>query len=158
MTAITTIRAAASADEAFLGEMQYQALFVPPGDDPYPASTVHEPGIARYWVGFGTRPGDIGRIAELGGEAIGAAWVRQSPADDPGYGFIDDKTPELGIAVVADHRGTGVGSALLADLLVEVPRVSLSVDARNAAYRLYERNRFVVMSRSGISLTMLRAG
>ena len=42
------------------------------------------------------------------------------------------------------RRGQGVGDALLRALLAAVPRMSLSVDARNPARHLYERHGFVV--------------
>ena len=136
--------------------MQYLALFVPPGAEPHPKSIVDEPGICRYYVGFGTRPGDLGRVAEGGnGPAMGAAWVRYSTADDPSHGYVDDDTPELGIAVVSGARGGGIGRALLDSLLVDLERCSLSVDRRNPAMRLYERCGFVEFRRDGDSVFML---
>ena len=150
------IRAAGPDDEALLREMQYLALFVPPGADPLPREVVDDPTIARYYVGFGSRPGDLGRIAESpDGMPIGAAWVRYSNAADPGSGYVDDETPELGIAVVDGHRGSGVGAALLTALLAELPRCSLSVDRRNPAMRLYERHGFVEVRREGDSVLMV---
>lgn len=155
------IRAATGADELFLREMQYQALYVAPGEDSFPEAIVDEPNIARYYVGFGGQIGDVGRVAvassgDPAGEPIGAAWVRRSTSDDPSYGYIDDDTPELGIAVTGGRRGAGVGSALLDDLLGVLPRCCLSVDSRNPAVRLYERSGFDVVRRDGMSLLMLR--
>lgn len=150
-----TVRIAVAEDESFLRNMQYEALFIPPGAEPFPRSIVDEPGIARYYVGFGTEPGDDGRIAETAaGTPIGAAWVRQVE----GYGFVDDETPELGIAVVGDRRGDGVGTRLLASLLAATPRCSLSVDDRNPALQLYERMGFERVRRDGDhTLVMLRS-
>lgn len=136
--------------------MQYEALFVPPGFDPYPESVVDEPGIAHYIVDFGDRAGDVGVVAEDGGVRIGAAWGRCLPADDPGYGWVDEHTPELGIAVVADRRGEGIGTALLSKLLEVSPRMSLSVDDRNPATALYARFGFEPIATDGHSVTMLR--
>ena len=155
------IRAATAADEPFLREMQFQALYVGPGDDPFPEALVDEPHIARYYRGFGGQVGDVGRVAvdvshEFSGEPIGAAWVRRSTSGNPSYGYIDDITPELGIAVVERCRGGGVGAALLDDLLGVLPRCCLSVDSRNPAARLYERFGFEVVRRDGSSLIMLR--
>ncbi|RLE21356.1 MAG: hypothetical protein DRJ50_09350 [Actinobacteria bacterium] len=155
------IRAATGADERFLRAMQYQALFVEPGEDPFPEAIVDEPHIARYYTGFGGQLGDVGRVAvessgDSAGEPIGAAWVRRSTRDNPSYGYIDDETPELGIAVTSDCRGAGVGSALLDDLLGVLPRCCLSVDSRNPAVRLYERSGFEVVRHDGMSLMMLR--
>jgi GNAT superfamily N-acetyltransferase len=35
---------------------------------------------------------------------------------EPDYGFVDDQTPEVALAVVPDHRGYGMGGALLREL------------------------------------------
>ncbi len=151
-----SIREAGRDDEVLLIEMLYEALFVPPGSPPHPRSITDRADLARYARGFGSKDGDLGWIAEsLHGDLLGAAWVRQMPADDPGYGFIDAETPELSIAVVSDHRSQGVGTALLGLLLAAVPRCSLSVDDRNRAVGLYERSGFEVVSVDGHSLKML---
>lgn len=152
-----SIREADRDDELFLVEMLYEALFVPPGSPPYPRSITDRADLARYARGFGSKDGDLGWIAEsLLGDLLGAVWVRQMSADDPGYGFVDAETPELSIAVVSDHRSQGVGTALLRLLLAAVPRCSLSVDDRNRAVGLYERSGFEVVSVDGHSLKMLR--
>jgi GNAT superfamily N-acetyltransferase len=153
----TTLRRATSADEPFLRRMVYEALYVLPGLPPLPESVLDEPDVCHYYRAFGRRPGDVGRVAVTeAGECIGATWVRQLTSEDPGYGYVDDDTPELTIAVTAPHRGSGLGSALLADLLLEVPRCSLSVDPRNPALTLYERFGFEAVGGDGHSMTMLR--
>ena len=147
------IRSATSGDQAFVSAMQYEAFFVPPGADPFPESILDEPHIVKYHVGFGTRAGDVGVIAEASdGRRLGAAWVRRVQ----GYGFVDADTPELGIAVAVGSRGIGIGTALMQELLRLVPRCSLSVDTRNPAMRLYERLGFETVSTGGeFSATML---
>jgi [ribosomal protein S18]-alanine N-acetyltransferase len=141
------IRELTGDDQAFLTEMQYAAFFVPPGAEPYPRSILDEPSPRLYHVGFGERPGDVGVLAiDPDGRPLGAAWVRLV---EGGYGQIDDATPELGIAVVDDMRGCGVGTRLLEALLERVPRCSLSVDVRNPAKRLYERFGFDVVRLEG---------
>ena len=152
------IRRATEDDEPFLVEMLYQALFVPPGEAPLPRSVLDKPDIAHYVRGFGRQRGDVGYVAEtVPGEPLGAAWVRQLTSDDPGYGYVDDHTPELSIAVVAECRRTGVGTDLLEYLLDRVPRCSLSVDERNPAIRLYGRFGFEIIATKGTSATMLRS-
>ena len=150
------IRAASASDQRFISEMQFEAFFVPPGGEPFPRSILDEPNVRPYHAEFGTRPGDVGVIAETSaGRPFGAAWVRLVE----GYGFVDAETPELGIAVVDSYRGSGVGSALLDELVARVPRCSLSVDVRNAAFRLYERSGFVTVRTDGEhTKVMLRTG
>jgi ribosomal protein S18 acetylase RimI-like enzyme len=63
--------------------------------------------------------------------------------EDAAYGYVDDTTPELAIAVDPQRTGDGIGSQLLKRLLLDAermfPAVSLSVRADNPARRLYER-------------------
>ena len=150
------IRPAVAEDQAFITEMQYAALFRPDGEPAFPAAIVEQPEIARYHERFATRDGDVGRIAEdRDGRPIGAAWVRRVD----GFGFVDAETPELGIAVVPDRRGRGVGTVLLESLVAAVPRMSLSVDRRNPAVHLYERFGFAAVRSDGEhSLVMLLDG
>lgn len=102
------IRELTSADEPFLWEMLYQALFVPPGSELFPPEIIRQPEISRYVDGWG-QPGDSGFIAidEDSQQPIGAAWVRLMTGDNKGYGYIDDETPELTIAVTSEFRGNG---------------------------------------------------
>ena len=152
-------RRATAGDIEFLREMLYLALFVPPGASPFPPEVVYEPALARLVEGFGMRAGDAGWVALAGdGSPSGAAWVRRLTADAPGFGYIDDVTPELSIAVVDTHRGQGVGSHLLGLLLADVGRMCLSVDVRNPALRLYARLGFTEVRRDGSSATMLHRG
>ena len=104
---------------------------------------------ARYLQGWG-RPGDTAVLAVAldGGRRLGAAWYRLTTSEEPGYGFIEDQTPELALAVVPDHRGRGAGGALLRELRDAAKSqgysaLSLSVEKGNPALRLYEHNGFV---------------
>lgn len=133
------LRLAALSDEPFLREMLYLALFVRPGEPPFPRSILQDNAIAHYINGWGTMAGDVGWIALLHEEPIGAAWLRRFSVSDPGYGFVDAGTPELSMAVLPRHRGKGVGSSLLARLLADAPAVSLSCDPANRARQLYRR-------------------
>ena len=121
------------------------------------------PGPVALYVKAWGRPGDTAVIAIDGGFPVGAAWYRLFGAERPGYGFVDERTPELAIAVVPSARGKGVGSALLAALLARAreagyPTISLSVDRNNAgAIELYERHGFSRVAEDADSLTMLAA-
>src|SRR5687768_14855624 len=74
--------------------------------------TVSARSISLYLDRWG-RPGDGGVVATLDRSAVGAAWFRLFPDDEPGYGFIDHATPEVSIAVAEEHRGRGIGGELL---------------------------------------------
>ena len=119
------------------------------------------PGPVQLYVKAFGRPGDTVVIALVDGFPVGAAWYRLFKAGKPGYGFVDEKTPELAIAVVPNARGKGVGSALL-DALLERARagrhaaISLSVDKRNSsAIHVYEQHGFARLSENEDSVTMV---
>lgn len=141
------IRPAAGADIDFLKKMLYEAAAWNP-DWPLEQviDTLASPMLERYHRGWG-RPGDSGVIAEVGGEAVGAAWYRLFTTEEPGYGFVDDATPELGIAVLPLHRRKGIGEALLRSLMVQAREegfqaLSLSVAVHNRSRMMYERAGF----------------
>jgi len=133
------LRTATVLDEPFLWEMLYLALFVPPGEPPLPRSVLRDPAIARYVEGWGMRSGDSGLIALVDGAPVAAAWLRFFAASDPSYGFVDERTPELSVAVLPAHRGKGIGSRLIQRLIQGVHATSLSCDRANPAWRLYVR-------------------
>jgi GNAT superfamily N-acetyltransferase len=114
--------------------------------------------LARYTENWG-RAGDVSVIAMEGGHSLGVAWLRLFPASAPGYGFVDEQTPELTISVVPSRRRHGLGQELL-DALLERAReagfaaVSLSVEAESPAVAFYERNGFVQVGESHGGLTM----
>ena len=62
------------------------------------------------------------------------------------------------IAILPAHRGTGIGTAILTDVLAEGQRigkpVSIHVEQYNPALRLYERLGFVHRSTSGVYFLM----
>ena len=156
-----SIRPLTLADEPFLWEMLYQALYVPKGGEPHSRDIVKRPEISRYAQDWGNCD-DMGVVAidEIDGRPIGAAWIRLLTNENKGYGFVDDKTPEISIAVVPEYRGRGVGTRLLVRLLTKAQTryraISLSVSLDNPAVRLYQRLGFESVGTSGNSLTMIR--
>jgi ribosomal protein S18 acetylase RimI-like enzyme len=153
------LREATQDDRAFLEAMLVEAVNWDPRRDRLAREAIlAEPQHAHYIAGW-KRPGDIGIIVELNGEPVGAAWLRSFAADDPGYGFIDERTPEVSIGVVDEHRGRGIGGALLEALAHQATQaghaaLSLSVEPDNPAVALYERQGFVAVAASGRALTM----
>lgn len=145
-----TIRRAEVSDEPFLWEMLYQSLHVPAGGEVFPRDVLSRPEVARYVRGWG-RAHDVGFLAvdSDGGRPVGAVWMRLFPRDDKGFAYVDDETPELGIAVMPEHRGRGVGTLLLTHLIEAVkgsyPSLVLSVSPENPAMRLYQRLGFTII-------------
>jgi ribosomal protein S18 acetylase RimI-like enzyme len=156
------LRPATRDDEPFLMEMLAEAASWdrPAGDDPFPIEDLLTiPQVADYVVGWG-REDDTGRIAEVDGRPAGACWFRRFTADHPGYGFLGEDVPGMGLAVQPARRRRGLGTRLLVET-IEVAReqdlraLSLSVASLNEpARRLYGRAGFVVVGREGDSLTM----
>jgi GNAT superfamily N-acetyltransferase len=113
--------------------------------------------VYRYVRNWG-RPGDAGVIAMDGPHAYGAAWYRLFTADEPGFGFVDDQTPELTIAVVPSRRGKGAGREMLQALLDRArdsgyPAISLSTDAQQVEW--YEGFGFETVAESPHAVTMV---
>ncbi|MDQ2938239.1 MAG: GNAT family N-acetyltransferase [Acidobacteriota bacterium] len=154
------IRQLSPSDQQFLWEMLYQSLHVPEGSPPVPRDVINRPEIAKYAKAWG-RTGDMGFVAvdSGSGEPIGAAWLRLLSGDEKGYGYVNDETPELGMAVLPEYRGRGVGSDLLRRLLKSAAgvyrSVCLSVSVDNPAVRLYGRAGFERVCECGASLTMV---
>lgn len=92
--------------------------------------------------------GDYGFVAERNQISIGVVWLLFLPSTQPGYGFIDESTPELGIWVDESERGRGIGRELLQSALQatterDITRVSLSVEVGNRARQLYASESFI---------------
>jgi ribosomal protein S18 acetylase RimI-like enzyme len=142
--AAVNIRPATKDDAEFLQKMLYEAATWNPD---WPHETIEEvlaePMLKRFYEGWG-RPGDSGVIAELDGVPVAAAWYRLFTKDAPGYGFVDEKIPEIGIAVEPLHRRKGIGATLLRALLVQAREegfqaLSLSVAVHNRSRMMYQR-------------------
>jgi len=160
---VFSLRRGTEADLPFLTRMLLEAAFWRmPESDRRPPEALNEPHIRRYVAGW-DRAGDAAVIAEAAptGSSIGAAWYRLMPPPEQGYGYVDDATPEVSIAVEAGARGRGIGTALL-DALAEVARsqgfaaLSLSVEKDNPACRLYARCGYTIVGENGNAWTMRR--
>ena len=143
------IRKAGPQDVRFLRDMLKHAYHWRLNADP-------DLPVARYVNNWG-RPGDAGIIAWENGP-IGAAWYRIFKEREPGFGFINERTPELTIAVVPSRRGRGAGKELLEALLAQARRdgyaqVSLSSGKDQSAY--YERFGFEPVEEDEHAVTML---
>jgi GNAT superfamily N-acetyltransferase len=113
--------------------------------------------VYRYVANWG-RPGDAGVLALEGPHAYGAAWYRLFTADEPGFGFVDEQTPELTIAVVPSRRGKGAGAELLEALLVQARAdgyEAVSLSAVKGQTSFYERNGFEILRETPQAVTMV---
>jgi GNAT superfamily N-acetyltransferase len=137
-------------DVRFLRDMLRHAYYWRVAED-------SERPVYRYVQNWG-RAGDAGVIAMDGPHAYGAAWYRLFDAKEPGFGFVDEETPELTIAIVPSRRGKGVGKELLEALLAQARAdgfgaVSLSSSHEQRAY--YERLGFEAVGETEHAVTML---
>jgi ribosomal protein S18 acetylase RimI-like enzyme len=141
------IRALTNADESMLLPMLMHAAHESSVENVRSNSD-----LFRYVKDWG-RAGDIGFVA-MNHTPIGAAWLRLFSKEDRGFGYIDDRTPELAIAVLPADRGKGIGTKLLTQI-IEVagdlyPAISLSVRANNPVISLYQRVGFFKVDGSEI--------
>ena len=152
------IRNLQPAEYPFLREMFYAALHVREGDQPFPKSIIDTPELAKYIASWG-RADDIALVATQDEQLVGAVWCRLLKAAEKGYGYIDDSTPELSLAISANFRNQGLGTQLM-EKAFEVlkskgfTQVSLSVDQDNQAVNLYYRLSFELVEEVETALTM----
>ena len=128
-------------DQANLWEWLHVALWDPPPAPLRPREVLADPRVSIYAEGWG-REGDVGVVGEVDGKPIGACWMRRIRGG-VGMGYVDDDTPQLGIAVLAGYRGRGFGRRLMLAALQAAReqgyrQVSLTVHPRNPAIALYE--------------------
>jgi len=112
--------------------------------------------VYRYVQNWG-RAGDAGVIALEGAHPAGAAWYRLFSERAPGFGFVDERTPELTIAVVPSRRGHGTGKEMLNALLERARAdgygaVSLSAAPEQTDY--YRRFDFEPVRETTYAVTM----
>jgi ribosomal protein S18 acetylase RimI-like enzyme len=87
-------------------------------------------------------------VIELDGEPVGRLYVAR----------WEDEIRIIDIALLPDHRGRGIGTRLLEELLAEGAEtgksVSVHVELNNPARRLYERLGFVPAGERGLYVLM----
>lgn len=129
-------------EKSFLEDMLYCAIFVGEGEPPS-RDIIYRPDLYKYIKNW-DEDKDIGYmiIDKEKRNKLGAVWIRTFDGHKKGYGYIDEDVPELSIALYPEYRGKGLGTALLNHLISNLPprinSISLSVDIRNPAKKLYE--------------------
>ncbi|MBS1692193.1 MAG: GNAT family N-acetyltransferase [Actinobacteria bacterium] len=135
------LRAATTADEAFVVEMARHACIIE--DWPLPDPDDDEV------LGMLPPPGEVPIIAaDLTGVPVGAVWTWHN--DPPlQVDAAGESVPELCIGVAPGRRGSGIGSALLDAVFARCARtraaMCTNVHVRNPARYLYQRKGFEVV-------------
>ena len=147
-----------ASNAALLSNFLYEAIFVPSGMQPPSRDILADPQLQVSVQDFGKQTGDFGLFAEVEGVIAGAVWARIM--ED--YGYIDNETPSLAIALYKEYRGKGVGTALLQAMLKLLQehgyeQVSLAVQKENYAVKLYTACGFRVYRESEEEYIMVRS-
>lgn len=116
------------------------------GDRFTPDDVLTRPEFAHY-TELVTERGDFGVVAVADATPLGVCWALFLPGSDPGYGFLDEGTPEVSLWVTPEARRQGLGRELVRAVVSEarsrgLRRLSLSVEADNHARTLYSSEGF----------------
>lgn len=156
-----SIRPLTDHDVSFLWDMLYESLYVPEGQKPFEKAILNDPHISKYVEGWG-KEGDFGFIAENDKhKPVGSITARFFNEKNKGFGFVHEHVPELGMALLKEYRGNGIGTSLMNELFKEAKQrgircLSLSVDPGNIpAVKLYERFGFKEVGKMDTSITMV---
>ncbi|MBE9000676.1 GNAT family N-acetyltransferase [Nostoc sp. LEGE 12447] len=150
-----SIRPLTQEDEPFLWLMLYEAAHLEKEGNLTVQDAINNPDLAKYVKNWGSKD-DSGFIAilETSNQPVGSAWLRLLTGENKGYGYVDDQTPELAIAILPQHRNKGIGTQLLTHLLAAAQTsyssISLSIRSTNPALSLYKRFGFEVVLGSEI--------
>ncbi|MFB5675979.1 GNAT family N-acetyltransferase [Paenibacillus terreus] len=142
----------------FFMDMHYESIHILQAK-PAKHELLNAPHLKKYHEGWG-RKGDRALVALKDDHLAGAVWYRLFDETNMGYGFVDSDTPELGIAVHSEYRGSGIGRILMHEIVKQAESdgyksLSLSVDPQNSsAVKLYQKLGFVYWGLSGTSWTM----
>lgn len=140
------IREILEEEYTLLEKFLYEAIFLPEGLSAPPRTIIGQPELQVYLTDFGKKKGDIGLIAEVGTNIVGAAWVRIM--ND--YGHINNTTPSFAISLYKEYRGLGIGTALMKEMLRTLKQrgykqTSLAVQKENYAVKMYRRVGFEIV-------------
>lgn len=154
------IRGIASQEVIFLADFLYEAIFIPEGMAKPGREILRIPEIARYIIDFG-RENDHCLVAESDSRLLAAVWTRVFSHSAKGFGYIDERTPELSMSVLPEYRNKGIGTRLLREMICKLQilgyeQVSLSVDLDNYACMLYQKFGFTTVTVTDGSATMVR--
>ena len=100
-------------------------------------------------------------VAAESGHPVPPAWYRLFPESRPGFGFVDEQTPEMTVVVIPARQGQGIGTQLVSALLERADEegyaaVSVSVQRGHADEALLREQGFEDVSEKGDTLTLRR--
>ena len=129
-----------------LRDFLYEAIFQRDENNLLPRNVVDNPELRIYIEDFGQKEQDFALCAEVDSVVVGAVWVRDIPA----YGHVADGVPEFAISVLKSHRGKGIGSRMMMEMLKSLrakgcPRASLAVQKDNYALKMYLKCGFQII-------------
>lgn len=136
-----TFRPLVAADQSRLWHWLHIALWDPPPAPLRPIAVLQDPRVRIYAENWG-RAGDVGRVAVIDGTDAGACWLRMI-RDGAGLAYVDERTPQLGIALEPAYQHKGHGKPLMRATLQAAwdcgyAHVSLTVHPDNPAIAMYE--------------------
>jgi len=156
------LRKSGRSDIPFLREMLYEAAYWRVGvEKPSLEAGLARPDIGKILADWGEREGDTAVIASIDSIPVGSAWYRFWSDSNFSFGFVNDRTPELGIGVCSNYRHQGIGREMIAWIIDyaskhAVQQISLSVAKENYAKNLYLQQGFREYADVGLALTMVR--
>ena len=135
------LRPLVASDQHSLWHWLHIALWDPPPAPLRPVEILQHPGVRIFVEGWGL-PTDLGVVAVVDGKDAGACWMRLVP-ERQGLAYIDDETPQLGIALESEFQNRGFGKIMMKAALAAAwqhgyRKVSLTVHPDNPARSMYK--------------------
>lgn len=132
-----------------LKDFTYEAIYQRDENNLISRDILNQPEIKVFYDKFGN-PDDLCLVAEVDKKIVGAVWTRILSGPVKGFGNIDNKTPEFAISLYKEHRGQGIGTALMKSMLDLLnqrgyKQTSLAVQKDNYAVKMYQAVGFSVV-------------
>jgi hypothetical protein len=87
----------------FLADILYEATFIPEGNDPLPKEVIKDKSLSKYIENWGKNKFNIALVMQQDNQLVGAIWGRLLTGENKGFGYSNDNTPELNMAVKQEH-------------------------------------------------------
>jgi ribosomal protein S18 acetylase RimI-like enzyme len=135
------LRPLLASDQQSLWHWLHLALWDPPPAPLRPIEILQHPSARMLVQGWGDSS-DVGVVAVVDGKDAGACWMRLLP-ERQGLAYVDDETPQLGIALEPEFQRRGFGKPLMKAALAAAwnhgyRKVSLTVHPENPARFMYQ--------------------